>query len=395
MAAACINVVLFGEFSLSYNGKVLAEKDYRSEKMWGVLAYLILNRKRPITQSELIQRFWDDDEGQNPLSALKTLIYRLRKLLLPLLGEELNPIISTLGSYQWNPDLLCKVDVDEFETLLHRCSSGQISVEERLDCYRKALALYRGDFLPKAINLTWHTMRSAYYHMQFSQAACEFAGLLEAQGKHEELTHVCHQTLHQGVLEEKIYVLLIRALLRQGNHSQALRQYEKATDVLYNELGIARSSAMKSLYKEIMNEGMKDEADISAILADVRDDREPGAFFCDYGLFKEVYRLEARHAARNRTSSHIALLTMVPAADKSLSKEAQSNAMKALQDTLAASLRKEDVVSQYSSTQYLILLPEADHDDTLKVCSRIEKNFKKNWYHRIVKIKTAVHAVEI
>lgn len=394
MGTSNINVILFGEFSLSCDGRVLAEKDYRSQKMWAVLAYLIMNRQRPVSQAELIQRFWDDEDGQNPAGALKTLIFRLRKLLLPLLGEDCQPVVSALGSYQWNPALVCTVDAEEFEALLHRCASAHLPDDERMECYRRALTLYRGEFLPKAVNLTWHTMRSAFYQTQYSQAACEYAALLEERGAHTEAAHICNQALHQGVVEEKLFVMLIRSLLHQGAYTQALQQYEKAGDILYHELGVARSSSLKSLYMEIMHEGMKEESDIAAILEDVRDVRAPGAFFCEYGLFKEIYRLGSRHTARTGEAACIALLTLSAAADKHPSVEALGHAMKALEKTLRDGLRQTDIVAQYSGRQFVVLLPATSRDDCLGILRRIEDGFHQNWYHRIVQLRWTVQATE-
>ena len=393
MSLACVDVVLFGEFSLTYKGNKLAEKDYRSQKMWAVLAYLIMNRKRPVTQAELVQQFWDDEEGINPASALKTLVFRLRKLLLPLIGDSCQPITSTLGAYQWNTELPCKVDVDEFEDLLLKCEREEMSPAERAEYYRKALSLYRGDFLPKAIDMTWHTIRSSYYHMQYSKAAFEFAELLESQGLHDEMTKVCSQTLHMGVLEEKMYVMLIKGLLHQGNHTLALQQYEKATDVLYNELGVERSSDLKALYQEIMNESMQEEPDIEAVLGDIQAEREPGAFFCEYGFFKEAYRMEERRAARTGTGAYLVLITLTPADGLEFSVATQTRAMKQLREALRTSLRQVDVVAQYSARQFVVLLPTAEYDDCIRICQRIESRFHGNRRFRTAQMHYSVRAV--
>ena len=208
------------------------------------------------------------------------------------------------------------------------------------------------------------------------------------------MTRVCNQTLHQGVLEEKLFVMLIRGLLHLGNHTQALQQYERATDVLYHELGVARSSALKSVYQEIMNESMKEEPDISAILEDLQDERGEGAFFCEYGFFKETYRLEARRAARTGSYAHLVLFTLTPAHGKTLTKEVQGHAMKVLRSELVDSLRKGDVVSQYSSNQYLVLLPSSDEKNSLIICKRVEEAFQKNWYHRIAELHYSIRAME-
>ena len=54
----------------------------------------------------------------------------------------------------------------------------------------------------------------------------------------------------------------IRALLRQGKNSAALSQYEKATDVLYRNLGIKPSDALRRLYVDIMRTNESLETDL-------------------------------------------------------------------------------------------------------------------------------------
>lgn len=391
-----IRVVLFGEFSLSRGERVLAEKDYRSQKMWTVLAYLILNRHRPVPQTELIEQFWDEEDGQNPTSALKTLIFRLRKLLLPLWNdEECQPIVSSWGAYQWNPEISCKVDADEFESLLRACEGEETPVSLQLENYRKAMGLYQGEFLPKNTQSTWHTMRSAYYHMQYNQAAYRFALLLESQEQYEEMTRVCTQALQRGTLEEHFYVCLIHSLLKQGNYAQAMQQYEKATDTLYHELGVAPSEELKALYQQIMSESMREEPDLAAILEDMRECKNTGAFFCEYGFFKEAYRLEARRAARNGTCVHIALLTVSAPGERTFALETQNYAMEQLRKALKNSLRQGDVVSQYSGRQFVVMLPSANYENSLMVCERIEKAFYQKCRRQIAQLRYTVRALEL
>ncbi|MDO4812595.1 MAG: winged helix-turn-helix domain-containing protein [Eubacteriales bacterium] len=230
-----IRVVLFGEFSLSRGERVLAEKDYRSQKMWTVLAYLILNRHRPVPQTELIEQFWDEEDGQNPTSALKTLIFRLRKLLLPLWNdEECQPIVSSWGAYQWNPEISCKVDADEFESLLRACEGEETPVSLQLENYRKAMGLYQGEFLPKNTQSTWHTMRSAYYHMQYNQAAYRFA--LETQiYAMEQLRKALKNSLRQGDVVSQYSGRQFAVMLPSANYENSLMVCERIEKAFYQK----------------------------------------------------------------------------------------------------------------------------------------------------------------
>ena len=107
-----INVTMLGGFQIEYEGKTLGDR--RSTKMWAVLQYLIVNRDREISLSELIDMFWGDDGGavrRNPESALKTQFHRTRAEL-DRLGVGLPLIINTNGAYTWSKEVHTVIDAE-------------------------------------------------------------------------------------------------------------------------------------------------------------------------------------------------------------------------------------------------------------------------------------------
>ena len=115
-----VSVTFLGGFRLTGKTAAITDDMNRSQKVWSVLSYLILNRDRNISQAEFIDTFWSSDKSSNPVNALKTLLYRIRTLLAPVFGPGMDPIVSQRGSYSWNPAIVCKTDVDEFEALCRR-----------------------------------------------------------------------------------------------------------------------------------------------------------------------------------------------------------------------------------------------------------------------------------
>lgn len=89
-----------------------------------LLAYMIYFRHRSISQEELIDLLWGEEESSsNPANALKTMFHRVRTMLNQLggsVGHEL--IVRRQGDYAWNPDLTFTYDVDQFESF---CKAGQ------------------------------------------------------------------------------------------------------------------------------------------------------------------------------------------------------------------------------------------------------------------------------
>jgi len=82
-----VKVRMFGTLELEYNGQVLDETENRSQKLWMLLSYIIFYRNKVISQKELMDALWNqDDDGS---SVLKITLHRLRKMLSEKFGEKM------------------------------------------------------------------------------------------------------------------------------------------------------------------------------------------------------------------------------------------------------------------------------------------------------------------
>lgn len=174
MVADTLRVQMLGEFTLQYGCQEISDNDNRSRKVWLLLAYMIYCRNRSVSQEDLVNLLWGEEErSSNPLNALKTMFHRVRTMLNQLdasAGHTL--IIRRDGSYAWNPDVEFFFDVEEFEAL---CRAGAAAAEEdvRLENYLQALDLYQGDFLTKLSSEPWVVPISAYFHNLYTQTVLE------------------------------------------------------------------------------------------------------------------------------------------------------------------------------------------------------------------------------
>lgn len=377
------------------DGKTLTDDINRSQKLWSVLAYLVIHRDRDIPQTEFIEQFWQEDNSSNPASALKTLLYRIRAMIEPLFGEEVQPVVSRRGSYSWNREIPCEVDVDTFESLCIQASEPGVDALDRLELYRKAVELYKGMLLPKLSDQIWLMPLVTRYHARYVAAVKELSTLLVEQGLYDELAAVCLKASELDPMDESLHILAIRALLYQGRNSAALSHYENATEMLYRSLGVRPSEELRSLYTEIMSVEKGMETDLEVIQSDLHEAaRRPGAYVCEYGFFQEAYRLEARRCDRNGTCVHIALLT-VSLPDGTMPALKQLNiTMDQLLVALQTQLRSGDVVSRYSAVQYVVMLPAANFEDSQKVMERIVSAFYRQHRHNFLKITYKIREVE-
>ncbi|MTR05492.1 hypothetical protein GMD88_02460 [Pseudoflavonifractor sp. BIOML-A6] len=390
-----VSITLLGGFTMNVDEEILTDEVNRSQKIWNVLSYLIVHRDRNVPQSEFIEQFWPDENSSNPVNALKTLLYRVRAMLEPLFGADIDPILSQRGSYSWNRAIECSVDADEFERLCQKAAEARLSDEKRMELYRRADALYRGDFLPKLSNELWTIPITARYHNLYLKSVKEFAALLEKHEAFEEMAAVCMRASLIDQLDEEIHILIVRALLRQGKDAAALAHYESATDLLYRNLGVRPSQELRALYTEIMAVEKGLETDLEVIQGDLREAAaRPGAFVCEYGFFKEAYRLEARRAARSGQSVHVGLITVslpdggVPALN------VLGATMDQLLQVMVGNLRRGDVVSKYSGAQFVVMLPAANFEDSTMVMERIVSAFYRQHRRNFLKLSYRLRALD-
>ena len=154
-ATSAVYVNTLGEFSLTIDGKNVNDRNHQSKKAWILLEYLLTFRNREVSPEELIELIWKDEDLANPNGALKTLMFRARKLLTDLDYPPQQLIMQQGGSYAWNRNLKTIVDADIFEDLVNKGIGTEGTCEERLNACIQALDIYKGDFLPKSGYESW------------------------------------------------------------------------------------------------------------------------------------------------------------------------------------------------------------------------------------------------
>ncbi len=378
-------ISMLGEFTISVGTNSISDQSNHSKKIWNLLEYLIIHRNKEVSQNELIELLWDDEEGSNPTGALKTLVHRARALLKSLDYKEEQIILQRRGTYSWNPEILCIVDVDEFERLHKEGSNGK-DKDEKLKKYYQAFALYKGDFLPKTSFEPWIVPINAYYHSLYLKLVHELIELLEDAKEYSKMIEICSQAISIDPYDEDIHYHLILSLYRSGNQRAAIQQYSTTTDLLFSKFGVTPSDELKLLYREILKTSKHIENDLETIKSNLKEHKkENGAFFCEYEFFKDIYRLEARAAERTGNSIYLCLITILTVSGNTPELSLLNKSMDQLKVTIIDSLRLSDIFSRYSISQYILMLPTTSYETGEMVLKRIEKGFSKlNKNKRIV-----------
>lgn len=372
-------VKMLGSFSIKTKEKSISDKENRSLKMWNLLAYLIYHRHRPVTQKELFDLLWGDGERENrSAGALKTLFYRARCTLDQLwsnAGHEL--ILYQNGGYIWNKECPMSVDVDEFDKW-SQLAKGE---EGQKNAYR-ALKIYEGDFLSRMSAEPWVMPVAAYCHNRYMQSLlCILPSLME-QEKNEEAAQLCRTAIEVDPFQEKIYYYFMRALLNMGDQKGAASLYKQLGEKLYDNFGILPSEETSALYYEAVRANQDYALPMDIVIKQLHEeDPAAGAMICEFEFFRVLYRSMARSMERSGLTAHVALLSLTGDGEDGISRRKIDGAMDKLEEQIRISLRKGDVAARCSASQYIVLLQQANYENSIMVCNRIKKAFCQRYPH--------------
>lgn len=380
-----LKVTMFGEFSVTYGENTINEHSKRSKKLWLLLQYLIINHKRMVSQSELIDILSGEDEGVNPTSALKTKVHRLRDVLSELKCEP-PVIICVNGAYSINPEIELEIDTEKFESSF-KAASAATDNEERLRLILESVNIYNGDFLSKSAYESWVVPLNTYYRSIYSKAVRMAIELFTEAGKLHEIIAMCSKAAIVNPYDEYVHYSHIKALAELGEQESAIKQYEIVTNLMMNKFGIPPSKELVELYDTAIKSQTNAKADIDAVMEDLMEQRwVSGAFYCDYQIFKHLYQLEYREAMRTGINLNICLLS-VCSGDDLPPQNPLNKAMERLQGCISRSLRGSDIFARYSVSQYVIMLANTNEQTGAIIMKRIEKSFKRENTNKDIELK--------
>lgn len=369
-----VYIRMLGEFILTSGENSVSDTGNRSKKVWGLLAYLVCNRGQYFSQQKLIDLLWgSESDSANPENVLRITLHRLRTILDQLwdgAGREL--ILRRDGGYGWNPEIPVTLDCERFEAL------AAVEGEGRLDAILEALDLYNGEFLAKQSSEMWIIPISTHFQNLQLMLTLEAAGLLSAAGRHAEAVKRCTAAVDINPYHEPLHQILMQELVAAGDRKGAAAVYESLSKRLFDDFGIRPNDETREIYRAAVHSPEDRTLPIDEVLEHLQEpETKNGAMECDYDYFKVLCYAESRAMERSGNATHIALLSLASGSDKPLSKRSMGRIMEQLGESLRNNLRRGDTISRCSVSQYIIMLPKANYEDSCMVCRRIIAAFNR------------------
>lgn len=388
--ADIVNVRLFDKLEITMGGVSLGEAEMRSQQLVRLFSLLIRNRQTGSSAQQLAEGLWGG-EVRDPANALKNLIYRLRKLIEKTWGRR-DFILTGKGLYQINPKIRMEVDMERFEALLEE-AERTADDSRRRTLLQQALDLYRGRYLADHEDDPSIIFLQNYYRDRYLEAVQTLTSLYEAERMHPETSQVCERALLIEPKEGLLHCILLRAYIGDLRLSKAEQQYHETMRVMGDHLSSERLQELRDLYEEMMKQQHSSEADLDTIISElVEDDPIEEAFYCDYGIFRWIYELQLRE--RERKGYPITLVLISLTAENSRENEEgsacadpaepepdaavllENEGMERMHSVLMRRLRHGDVITKYSNTQFLVMLPDCSEECAKTVLDRLTRGYE-------------------
>lgn len=387
-----VQIQMLGEFALSTKNQRISNQENRSRKVWLLLAYLVYHRHRVVTNKELMSLLWGDSpRGSNTDGALKTTFHRARAALDRLwstAGHDL--VLRREGGYTWNTDIPVQLDIDQFDRLF---SDLTASKDVPLALCIQLLDLYKGDFLARMSNDPWVSPIADQYRQQYLSVLLKALPLLRQQGKLEDVVRLCQAAAEVVPCHEELHIHLLESLIQLNDHWRAVTIYEELSDQLFSKFGRLPCQQLRDLYHQASRSCCNHALTMDTVIDFLTEsDSSPaGALMCDYDFFAVVCRSVARSLSRTGLIAHIALLTVVGKDGTELSSRSLPRVMKNLEEQIRTNLRRGDTAALCSASQYVLMLPQANYENSCMVCNRIIKSFQRKYPHSPANFRIAVH----
>lgn len=388
-----LRIKMLGEFTIKNSYYSYPSEAKKSKQISFLLEYLIANKGSEISKDKLISVLWPNDESDNPNSALRNLIYRARiemERFFPQGGVEC--IISRNNSYLWNRDIECTMDIEDFDEAYKQSQTTEDTLS-KIEAYKRMIELYTGEFLPESTANEWVVFRSMYYSRLYIKAVLEVCDYLTSQGEHSAVIELCERASLIEQMDERIHEKKIEAYVANDQAQMAIEYYYYIIDLFCSRLGIDVSSTMRDLYNRIINMLPDYQVDMSNLESSLRENDTKGAFYCSYDSFKNIYRVNARMVRRTKATRFLVLLTAVDKEMPGNVGERTKIVMSNLKRIIIEHLRKNDIFTQFSATQYSIIIAAHNEQDCEKAVNRIKEKFALKNPFKNVELETEIKQI--
>ncbi len=228
---------LFGGIEIMTAKGKLTEAEMNSAVCSKLFVFFMLNRNRSIPASTLCDTIWAGKEYENPISNLRSTLYRLRNMFDLLFEGDL--IVTSKTGYRINPDVKIHTDCERFEQL---CTSITpfTPKENQIAILKEAVEIYDGRLFPSGDGELWLISYTMHYRTMYFEAVQKLMKLLNETGDYQTMQNYAMMAVQVEPDNLKFIYWLVVALRENG-----------AVEMMKKHLDTAKACLLEEEYREL------------------------------------------------------------------------------------------------------------------------------------------------
>lgn len=252
--ASILNIETFGGLNLNLDRNPINDRDWDRFQPRQLLITLLSQKNRKINKEVLIEALWPEADIETGGKNLKTTLQRLRKSLEPDLSPDFgSSYVHLLHNTVFLDPELCRVDAWHFNDLYREGYQKEMSGNDKgaMDCFNRAIDLYKGDFLPDEHYSPWVISFREDFKNKYLDLLTRLARRHEQAGAFKKAVACLKQAIETDPLLEEAYRSLMTLYDRNNLYNEALRVFESCKKALKAGLDTTPDPLTIALYRGI------------------------------------------------------------------------------------------------------------------------------------------------
>jgi LuxR family maltose regulon positive regulatory protein len=218
-----------------------------------ILCFIASRRHHRTPKDAIVDTFWGETDVKTIEKNFHPTMSHVRKALNSNQPLKQNFLLYRDGDYQLNPEFSYRIDTEEFDRLITDGEAGrrERNFERCIDCYERAVALYRGEFMQGSYE-PWVDEQRSYYREQYLRMLESLAAVAEKKQEWLPAMDLAQRILHEDPFREDIHCAVMRAQAAVGNRVAVKEQYETLRGLLQKELGVEPAMQTQKAYRDLV-----------------------------------------------------------------------------------------------------------------------------------------------
>jgi LuxR family maltose regulon positive regulatory protein len=233
----------FGKTRARINNRYLSTKDWQTQSARD-LFFLFLSHPEGLTKEQVGLYFWPDDSPEDLRLRFKNALYRVRHAV----GKQTIVLQDEYYHFNWSMDY--EYDAESFKTEYDLALQTNDPME-KIKLLRSAAERYNGAYLTE-INQSWIVAEREKYAQMYIDTLMRLTHLFNEKRNYKTALKYCNLALSEDPCFEEAHRMAMRIHAAMGNRVAVVRQYERLSAALIEEIGAPPSRQTEELYRSLV-----------------------------------------------------------------------------------------------------------------------------------------------